>query len=66
MRELVMSAGGVVKVDFVYVGYWNGTFYCALSTTKSNGTQLPKGTWAGVEITNIYGWRDLNEMEPTE
>lgn len=52
------------KLDLVHVGYWNGTFYCALSQIKPNGDVLPKGQWAGTEITNIYGWQDIVKMEP--
>ena len=56
IRELVMTPDPRDKLDMVHVGYWNGTFYCALSNEKANGDKMPKGQWVGVEIVNIYGW----------
>ena len=64
LRELVNGNPGRAGIDLKHVGYWNGMFYCALSKEKSNGDKMPKGQWVGVEIVNIYGWQNLNEMEP--
>jgi hypothetical protein len=46
-------------IDMVHVGFWGNVVWCALSTEWYDGTKFKPGTFKGISITNIYGWKEL-------
>ena len=63
IRELVVK-DGETKLDLRHVGYWGIGSWMVLDNETVDGTRLPKGTFKGMGIVDIYGWRHISKMEP--
>lgn len=63
IRELVIESGQT-KIDLIHVGYWgvSGYWFCLQNETE-DGTKLPRGTFKGTRILNIYGWKPIHEHD---
>ena len=48
-------------IDIIHVGFWANVVWCALSNENYDGTKLKLGTFKGIGIVNIYGWKELKD-----